>query len=249
MSKTTAILQLLTSVKCRRNTISQPAQSPEPKRMLQLHKRLLVIGIVLVCFVACNSPYTSKKPGYFKIELPKKEYVTFNEPGFPYSFEYPSYAKIIRDSTYFEENPEDKYWRNIDFGQFNAKIFISYKRVGGKALYKIKQANGQYKDSLGTNIYDNMIVDAFKLTNKNDDIATSKKDSLFRNKNDVTGLLFKLGGNAATQRQFFMTDTTTHFLRAALYFYATPNADSVKPIVDFLQKDIDHMISTFVWRD
>ena len=93
-----------------------------------------------------------------------------------------------------------------------------------------------------------MINDAFNLTNKNDDVATSKKDSLFKTANNVSGLLFKLGGNAATQRQFFMTDTTKNFIRGALYFYASPNADSVRPVVDFIQQDIDHLIKTFRWK-
>jgi gliding motility-associated lipoprotein GldD len=203
---------------------------------------------IALAVCACNSTYTSRKTGYFKIDLPQKKYQLFDEPGFPYSFEYPVYAKVVKDSTYFDANPENDYWRNIDFSQFEAKIFLSYKAIGGKALYKIKKADGTYKDSLGINVYDKIINDAFNLTNKNDDIATSKKDSLFKTKNNVSGLLFKLGGNAATQRQFFMTDTTKNFIRGALYFYATPNADSVKPVVDFLQQDIDHMISTFKWR-
>jgi gliding motility-associated lipoprotein GldD len=217
--------------------------------MLRSKKLILLSTLVtLVVVTACNSSYTSKKKGYFKIDLPQKKYLLFNEPGIPYSFEYPAYASIAKDSTYFEENPEDKYWRNIVFTQFNAKIFLSYKKVGGSALYKIKMPNGQYKDSLGINKFDNMLVDAFNLTNKNDDVATSKKDSLFTNGNNISGLLFKLGGNAATQRQFFMTDTTKHFLRGALYFYASPNADSVKPVVDFIQQDIDHLISTFTFK-
>ena len=199
-------------------------------------------------FAGCNSPYVSKKTGYFKINLPQKKYQLFEEPGFPYSFEYPVYSKIIKDSTYFDPNPENDYWRNIDFPELNAKIFLSYKAVGGKALFKVKKADGTYKDSLGTNAYDKMINDAFTLTNKNDDVATSKKDSLFRTANNISGLLFKLGGNAATQRQFFMTDTTKNFIRGALYFYASPNADSVKPVVEFIQKDIDHLISTFKWK-
>ena len=115
-------------------------------------------------------------------------------------------------------------------------------------MYKIKKLDGSYKDSLGVNAYDKMINDAFNLTNKNDDVATSKKDSLFTTTNNVSGLLFKLGGNAATQRQFFMTDTTKNFIRGALYFYASPNADSVKPVVDFIQQDIDHLIKTFRWK-
>jgi gliding motility-associated lipoprotein GldD len=172
----------------------------------------------------------------------------FDEPSFPFSFEYPTYAKIIKDSTYFDTNPENEFWRNIDFTNFNAKIFLSYKRVGGKALYKIKMPDGKYKDSIGINAFDKMINDAFNLTSKNEDVATSKKDSLFKTANNISGILFKLGGNAATQRQFFMTDTTKNFFRGALYFYASPNADSVKPVVNFLQKDIDHLIETFRWK-
>ncbi len=209
---------------------------------------MLFLIVLLFIITACNSNYTSKKTGYFKIDLPKKEYTLFNEPGYPYSFEYPVYAKIVKDSTYFDTNPENDFWRNIDFVNFNAKIFLSYKIIGGKALYKIKKADGSYKDSIGVNAYDKMINDAFNLTNKNDDVATSKKDSLFKTANNVGGLLFKLGGNAATQRQFFMTDTTKNFIRGALYFYASPNADSVKPVVDFIQQDIDHLISTFKWK-
>ena len=207
---------------------------------------LSILSVLLIA--ACNSTYTSKKTGYFKIDLPDKKYVLFNEPEMPYSFEYPAYASIVKDSTYFDANPENDYWRNIDFKKLNAKIFLSYKIIGGKALYKIKMPNGTYKDSTGINMYDKMINDAFNLTNKNDDVATSKKDSLFKTANNVSGLLFKLGGNAATQRQFFMTDTTKNFIRGALYFYASPNADSVKPVVDFIQQDIDHLIKTFRWK-
>lgn len=216
--------------------------------MFAFIKKLLFVFIACIVLFACNSTYTSKKNGYFKIDFPEKKYQLFNDSSFPYSFEYPVYANIVKDSTYFDVNPENEYWRNIDFVNFNAKIFLSYKAIGGKALYKVKTADGKYKDSLGINVYDKMINDAYNLTNKNEDVATSKKDSLFKTPNNVSGLLFKLGGNAATQRQFFMTDTTKNFIRGALYFYASPNADSVKPVVDFLQKDIDHIISTFKWK-
>ncbi len=220
----------------------------ERKNVCMKNVGFVVYGIIFF-MMACNSPYTSKKEGFFKISLPQKSYLLFDEPGFPYSFEYPAYAKIIKDSTYFDANPENDYWRNIDFVDLNAKIFLSYKAIGGKALYKIKQPNGTYKDSFGINVYDKMINDAFKLTSKNEDVATYKKDSLFKTANNIAGLLFKLGGNAATQRQFFMTDTTKNFIRGALYFYAPPNADSVKPVVDFIQQDIDHMITTFKWKN
>ena len=83
--------------------------------------------ILVIIASACNSNYTSKKTGYFNINLPQKKYILFNEPGFPYSFEYPVYAKIVKDSTYFDTNPENDFWRNIDFTSFNRS---EERRVG-----------------------------------------------------------------------------------------------------------------------
>ncbi|MBN8833906.1 MAG: hypothetical protein ABS68_03505 [Niastella sp. SCN 39-18] len=202
----------------------------------------------LVFFMACNSPYSTKKRGYFKIQLPPHTYQSFNEPGFPYSFEYPTYAQITQDSTYFDSNPENPYWRNIDFPQFHARIFLSYKIIGGNALYKVPAGNGNYKDSLGINHFDKLINDAFMLTNKNESVASSIQDSLFKTENGVTGVYFKVGGNAATASQFFMTDTVKNFIRGALYFNVTPNADSLKPVQEFLQQDIRHLIQSFKWH-
>ncbi len=209
----------------------------------------LITGLLsLTLMIACNSTYTSKKKGYFKIDLPAHQYQLFNNPGFPYSFEYPVYANIIQDSTYFDSSPENPYWINIDYPSLHARIFLSYKIIGGKAPYKIKQADGTYKDSLGVNDFDRMVNDAFNLTNKNEALASSIKDSLIKTKNNITGIFFKVGGNAATAKQFFLSDTTRHFLRGALYFDTTPNADSLKPVQDFLQKDMDHLIESFKWR-
>ncbi|RYY47564.1 MAG: hypothetical protein EOO06_12250 [Chitinophagaceae bacterium] len=211
--------------------------------------KFFYLVIIIALAGACNSPYTSKKKGYFKIEFPERSYLQFNEPAVPYTFEYPAYAKIVTDSTYFDSNPENPFWRNIDFPQFNARIFLSYKSIGGKALYKVKQADGSYRDSLGINYFDKMVNDAYNLTNKNEAVATSIKDSVFRTANGISGIYFKVGGNAATARQFFMSDTTRNFIRGALYFDTTPNADSLKPVQDFLQKDIEHLINTFRWKN
>lgn len=199
--------------------------------------------------LSCNSTYTSKKKGYYKIDFPERAYQLFNEPGVPYSFEYPVYATIVKDTTYFDSTPENPFWRNVDFPQFNARLFLSYKIIGGRATYKIKQPDGSYKDSTGINYFDRMVNDAFNLTNKNESVASSIRDSLFTTKNNVSGIFFRVGGNAATARQFFMSDTTRHFLRGALYFDTTPNADSLKPVQDFLQVDIDHFINSFRWKD
>ena len=209
----------------------------------------MVLFIFLFFYSSCNSTYTSKKKGYYKIEFPERKYMRFEQEGFPYTFEYPVYANVIKDSTYFDTNPENPYWINIDFPQFGGRIFLSYKIIGGKAMYKIKQQNGTYKDSAGINVFDKMVNDAFNLTNKNQAITTAIKDSLMHTPNGVTGIFFTVGGNAATAKQFFLSDTTKNFIRGALYFDVTPNADSLRPVQDFLQKDIEHMINTFKWTN
>jgi gliding motility-associated lipoprotein GldD len=189
--------------------------------------RQLQCGFIMICcifFAACNSPYVSKKRGYYTIDLPKHQYQKFDQQGFPYEFEYPVYANVIQDSNYLDNNPENAYWRNIDFPSLHARIFLSYKEIGGRALYKIKQPNGQYKDSFSINVFDKMVADAFTLTNKNDVVSNSINDSLIHTLNGVHGIFFKVGGNAATAKQFFLSDTTKNFIRGALYFDVTPNS-------------------------
>jgi len=210
---------------------------------------LLPVACYLFLIASCNAPYVSKKRGYYKIDFPERKYISLEEKGFPYTFEYPVYAKIVKDSTYFDQDTLNPYWINIDFPQFGGRIFLSYKAIGGRSTYKVKQADGTYKDSVGLNVFDYMVNDAFKLTSKNEAVASSINDSLFQTKNGITGVFFRVGGNAATAKQFFMSDTTRNFFRGALYFDVTPNADSLKPVQDFLQKDIDHLINTFRWTN
>lgn len=218
------------------------------KRSLWLVVTVLALTELFTLF-SCNSNYTSRRRGYFRIDFPERSYVKFEQPGYPYSFEYPAYARVIKDSTFFDASPENPYWINIDFPQFGSRIFLSYKIIGGYAPYKVKQANGTYKDSMGLNVFDKLVNDAFKLTSKNETVATSIKDSLMHTANGVTGVYFRVGGNAATARQFFLTDTTRNFFRGALYFDVTPNADSLRPVLDFLQADIDHLINSFRWTN
>ena len=91
-----------------------------------VNRQWTILSAIFFCvLVSCNSTYTSKKRGYFKVDFPQKKYVRFQQPGFPYTFEYPAYARIVKDSTYFENNPDNPYWINIDFPFFRGKIFIT----------------------------------------------------------------------------------------------------------------------------
>ena len=211
-----------------------------------MHRLIHFLFALLI--ISCNSNYTSKKEGYFKIDFPKKVYTTFNDPAFPYSFEYPVYARIAKDSSYFNEGSNNPFSINIVFPSFNGTIFISYKNVGGTSVYKVKNPNGSYRDSTGKNSFEKMVNDSYNLTYKNDIKAYSIEDSLMHTPNNITGIFFKLSGDVATAKQFFLSDTLHHFLRGALYFDATPNEDSLRPVNAFLQEDMKHLINTLKWK-
>lgn len=208
-----------------------------------------IIYLVFVFLSAgCNSTYTPKKTGYYKINFPPKAYTTFNDAAYPYTFEYPVYAKISKDSSYFNDGATNPYWININFPFFNGTIFISYKNIGGTSTYKIKNSDGSYRDSIGKNNFEKMVNDSYNLTYKNDIKAYSIQDSVMHTPNNVTGVFFTLSGNVATAKQFFLSDTLHHFLRGALYFDATPNEDSLRPVNNFLQDDMKHLINTLKWK-
>jgi len=84
---------------------------------------------VLILVFACNSNYTYKKKGYFKIDFPKKEYRLFDQPGYPYSFEYPVYANVVKDSTFFGDVSENPWWINIEVQQLGGRVYVIYKDI------------------------------------------------------------------------------------------------------------------------
>ncbi len=65
----------------------------------------------------------------------------------------------------------------------------------------------------------------------------------------VYGILYDLKGSTATAVQFFVTDSTKHFFRGSLYFFAEPNPDSLAPVNEFFREDIIHIIETLKWKD
>jgi gliding motility-associated lipoprotein GldD len=197
----------------------------------QALKFCILFSAVAVFILSCNSDYSvGKKKGYFHIDFPEKKYQSFDQPGYPYTFEYPVYAKVIKDSTFFEDKAGD-WWINIDVPQFAGRIYISYKTINA------------------TNKFDSLVRDGFKMAYKQHvDVSTGIEESRILTPNKVEGMYFSLSGNTATANQFFLTDTTKNFLRGALYFDAAPNADSLGIVNDFLKKDVEHLINTLKWK-
>lgn len=197
--------------------------------MYRIATRFFTFYFLFFTLFSCNSVYSPKPRGYFRIDFPEHTYQSFDRPEFPYSFEFPVYGNIIRDTSFFGDKPENPYWINVDFPRFHARIYISYKEVNGN--------------------FDKLREDAYKMTYKHTYKASSIEDSLISTSFGVHGIFFNVGGNAATAKQFFVSDSTRHFLRGALYFDTTPNSDSLGIVNAFLQEDMYHLINTLKWKN
>jgi gliding motility-associated lipoprotein GldD len=168
-------------------------------------KVLAVISLLILLFTACESAYTPKPRGYFQVKFPERSYRKFDMPGYPYTFEYPAYANIVKDTSFFGAAPENPYWINVDFPSLNGKIYMSYKIIGP-----------------GNNTFRKLIDDAFKMTYKHTYKAEYIDENVIHTPYNVSGTFYEVGGNAASSKQFFATDSVHHFLRGALYFDAAP---------------------------
>jgi gliding motility-associated lipoprotein GldD len=181
--------------------------------------------ILLAGLTACEGSYSPKPRGYFRIDLPKKTYESF-DTSFPFTFDYPSYAKITPDY----QSPNEKYWINIEFPNFKGSLHISYKTINGNLI--------------------NYLEDSRSLVMKHIPKASSIQDSMiYLPGQSVYGMIYHIqGAGVASPTQFFLTDSTSHFLRGALYFNIRPNNDSLAPVISFVNQDITRLINSFRWK-
>ncbi len=191
-------------------------------------KYLMVLASMLTLFSACNNQpdYSPKPRGFFRIYYPKKAYRDFND-GCAFTFKYPVYATIGPDP----RAPGKDCWLNMNFPQFKGILHLSYEPV------------------TSPKIFNELVEDAHTFAFKHTVKATSI-DQGYINYADkkVYGLYYTIDGNAASSVQFFLTDSTRHYLRGALYFSSEPRLDSIQPVLDFVKKDVDVMIKTFRWK-
>ena len=183
-----------------------------------------------VVFASCRpDTYTPKPRGYYRIDYPEHKYQVFNKPGYPYSFEYPVYASIEKDTT--EAKPENPYWINMIFPTLGGEIYISYKEISAQQPLE------------------KLLEDSYHMSFYHSKRADYINDPAFHNEaSHVHGVFYDVGGNAASSYQFYATDSVKHFIRAALYFNVTPNADSLRPVNEFLRVDMEHMLETLKWN-
>jgi gliding motility-associated lipoprotein GldD len=193
-------------------------------------KRLLILLFGTISLQSCTSEYTPKPKGYPRVIYPEKKYEVFSPVNCPFEFEKPVYAIVESDSDFQGKALSEKCWINIQFTEFNGTLNLTYKEINKE------------------NSLMRLVEDAHKLSFKHSKKANYIDEVLIENRYGVSGLLYNVGGEAASNYQFFLTDTTHHFIRGALYFNNEPNMDSMAPVIAFVRKDLDHFLETFKWK-
>lgn len=192
--------------------------------MIRLSK-LFFLMFPLLFMLSCEQDYTPKPRGFLRIDLPEKAYLDYDSLE-NYRFSYPAYGRVVRDI--FTE--EERDWINIEFPDFNGNLHLSYKAIDNNL-----------------SVY---VEDARKMLMQHMPKASGISDSLvFMPEKRIYGVINQLAGKGvASPLQFYLTDSTDHFIRAALYFNIRPNNDSMAPVINFIEKDIRHLINTLEWK-
>ncbi len=181
-------------------------------------------------FASCEEKTFVPKPiAYPKIDLPEfSNFQSFDRPC-PYTFEFPNYVEIEKDTFFFEETASN-CWINLNYPDLDAKVHFSYKEIGKDiSLEKVME-------------------DSYELAYTHSKKADFIDEYEINNKYGVEGLMTDIGGDAANNLQFYLTDYESHYLRGAVYFNSHPNADSIQPALDFVREDMLHIFETFHWQ-
>jgi gliding motility-associated lipoprotein GldD len=179
---------------------------------------LLVFGI-LFTIISCKDNAIPKPKAQLALEYPTAKYALLND-GCSYQFYKNELAEVKKIGNCNLE---------LHYPKMKATIYVNYSNVN--------------------NNIDKLLQDAQNLTYKHAVKANDIAEQPYVNTKDkVYGMFYQVGGNAATNAQFYITDSTKNFINASLYFYSKPNFDSILPAADYLKNDMKKIIETIKWQ-
>ncbi len=192
----------------------------------KLHRtRIGVFVGLILALCSCDRDYLPKPLGYNRLVLPEPSYQSLPD-SLPYAFDYSVHAKLLRDTSRIHE----RFWIEIYYPQLKATIHITYKELNdNKQLLK------------------EFLNDTYTLTAKHQIKAYAIDEVIVKTRSGHTAVVAELDGEVPSQMQFAITDSTKNFLRGALYFNTKVQNDSLRPAIDYMKKDIMHLINSFDW--
>lgn len=182
-----------------------------------------LIIVLVVAVTGCDETHVPRPRGYLRIELPKHEYQSLDS-NCPFWFDMSKLAIAVPDTNSLAE----PCWWYIFYPKLNAELYLTYKPVN--------------------NNFSRFAEDTRTLVYKHTQRANAINETLISNAYQASGILYEIAGDAASAYQFFVSDSSRHFLRGALYFNSVPNSDSLAPVIKYMKEDIEHMLATLQWK-
>lgn len=171
---------------------------------------------------SCNDDYSLKPIGQVRLEYPNAIYQEFSADC-PYTFEFSKFAK--------ENQKKNECWYEIKYPDMKATIYLTYFPIESKEDLAL-----QIKDSEKF-VHEQTVKASY----------ISPREFIFEDKK-VYGTLFELGGDAAINLQFHATDSVKNLISGSVYFSTPPKYDSLQPAINYLKKDVMHLIETLEWK-
>ena len=215
-------------------------------------KNILLAIASLFLLASCgggeNDRPQPKPKAYLRIDMPEHSYwlvdtlyhagdtivnsdtlfdVAGSDKTFPFTFEANNSAQLKEKNA-----PKGELWIDLKYPQWDAVIFLTYKRLHSPA-----DLRGQTDTSL------HLLEVHYQFSSGLDERAFEDPER------EVYATVWHIKGrNVASTYQFYATDSSRHFLRGALYINRVPNNDSLAPVLEYLQADIDHLVETLRWK-
>lgn len=168
---------------------------------------------------SCEEKYPKPK-ALLRLDYPPSEYDTLREAGCPFMF--------LKN-------------KRVSINKENCNLQLSYKAMKATVYLNYRDVHGNLKQ---------LLQDAQKLTYEHVAKASNISERVYENaESKVYGVVYKVKGNAASQIQFYVTDSIKHFMLGSLYFYATPNYDSIYPAVATIERDINKLVESLRWNN
>lgn len=214
------------------------------------------VAALVLLFCSCSNDYTPKPAAYLRIDTPEHKYWLVDTlptsiegqtmPGItlPFIFEADTSVELTlkkpRQVCTFNADgsikPDrvsfDEVWLDINYPQWNGVVFLTYKRIRS-----LDDLRGQIDTSA-------------RLLEKHYQVASGVDEHCFDSDDGTVHAVtwHLLGAKVASTYQFYATDSVSNFLRGGLFLNQTPNNDSLAPVLEYIQADIDHLIETLRWR-
>lgn len=191
----------------------------------------IILALLIVSSCQDEKVATPRPKQYPRIIWPDNHMVTQELPQCQFRLNVPAYAEIVQKKQDSDQAQQHPCWFDIRMSVFSATMYCSYYRI----------------DKLNT--YSKLVDDAYTMVSKHNVKANSRDEIAIQTTQGSKGIIFKIAGPVATPYQFFLSDTSSHFIRGSLYFDNKLDQDSMDMIKDLLIEDMNNVVGSIQWKN